>query len=105
MVATRAAVAAVATCTHHSALRGQETARAGEEGHEDKHDAHMLCVSTLAMDEFRIFSTMRQTRILMRSFSIRFEWRSVPGRCFWLQFAQRGSHLKSFFRASLGCDA
>ena len=51
---------------------------------------------------------MRQTRILMRFFSIRFEWRSVPSRCFWLQFAQLGSHLetwKSFLRASLGCDA
>ena len=32
------------------------------------------------------FSTLRQTRILMRSFSIWFEWRSVPSRCFWLQF-------------------
>ena len=32
--------AALATFTHHSALRGQTTAtRTGEEGHEDKHDA------------------------------------------------------------------
>ena len=31
--------AALATFTQHSALRGQKTARAAEEGHEDKHDA------------------------------------------------------------------
>ena len=47
------------------------------------------------MDEFHTFSTLRQTWILMRFFSIRFEWRSVPTRCFWLQFfALRGSHLE-----------
>ena len=34
---------------------------------------------------FTHFSTMRQTRILMRFFSSRFEWRSVPSRRFWLQ--------------------
>ena len=48
---------------------------------------YMLCVSTLvALDEFHTFSTLRRTRILERSFSIRFEWKSVPSRCFWLQF-------------------
>ena len=35
---------------------------------------YMLCVSTLVtMDEFHIFSTLRRTRILKRSLSIRFE--------------------------------
>ena len=39
---------------------------------------YMLCVSTLvALDVFHTFSTLRQTRILKRFFSIRFEWRSV----------------------------
>ena len=48
---------------------------------------YMLCVDTLVtMDEIHTFSTLRRTRILERSFSIRFEWRSVPSRCFWLQF-------------------
>ena len=48
---------------------------------------YMLCVSLLViMDEFHTFSTLRQTWILKRFFSIRFEWRSVPSRCFWLQF-------------------
>ena len=41
----------------------------------------MLCVSTLvASDVFHTFSTLRRTRVLKRSFSIRFEWRSVPCR-------------------------
>ena len=48
---------------------------------------YMLCVSTVViMDEFHTFSMLRQTWILMRFFSTRFEWRSVPSRCFWLQF-------------------
>ena len=47
---------------------------------------YMLCVSTLvASDVFHTFSTLLRTRILQRSFSIRFEWRSVPSRRFWLQ--------------------
>ena len=47
----------------------------------------MLCVSTLVMkDEFHTFSALRRTRIPERFFCIRFEWRSVPSRCFWLQF-------------------
>ena len=56
---------------------------------------YMLCVSTLViMDEFHTFSQLRQTWILMRSFSIRFKWRSVPSRSFWLQFC--------FVRIALG---
>ena len=48
---------------------------------------YMLCVSTsVGMDEFHTFSSLRRTRLLERSFSIRFEWRSVPSRCFLLQF-------------------
>ena len=48
---------------------------------------YMLCVSTLAtMDEFHSSSTLRRTQTLKLSFSIRFGWRSVPSRCFWLQF-------------------
>ena len=36
---------------------------------------YMLCVSTLvALDVLHTFSTLRQTRILKRFFSIRFEW-------------------------------
>ena len=47
---------------------------------------YMLCVSTLeAMNDFYTFSTLRRTRILKLSFSIWFEWRSMPSRCFWLQ--------------------
>ena len=41
------------------------------------------------------FSTWRQTRILKRFFSIRFEWRSVPSRCFGCSLALRGSHLET----------
>ena len=41
------------------------------------------------------FSTWRQTRILKRFFSIRFEWRSVPSRCFGCSLALRDSHLET----------
>ena len=44
------------------------------------------CDSTWLLDEFHTISTLRRTRILKCSFSIRFKWRSVPRRCFWLQF-------------------
>ena len=39
------------------------------------------------------FSTLRRTRFLKRCFSIRFEWRSVPSRCFSCSLALRGSHF------------
>ena len=39
------------------------------------------------------FSTWRQTRFLKRCFPIRFEWRSVPSRCFGCSLALRGSHM------------
>ena len=39
------------------------------------------------------FSTWRRTRFLKRCFSIRFEWRSVPSRCFDCSLALRGSHF------------
>ena len=32
--------------------------------------------------------------MLKHSFSIRFDWRTVHCRCFWLQFFQRGSHVE-----------
>ena len=41
------------------------------------------------------FSTWWQARFLKRSFSIRFEWRSVPSRCFGCSLALRGSHLET----------
>ena len=41
------------------------------------------------------FSTWRRTRFLKRCFSIRFEWRSVPSRCFGCSLALRGSHLET----------
>ena len=46
------------------------------------------------------FSTWWQTRFLKRCFSIRFEWRGVPSRCFGCCLALRGSHLETldFFR-------
>ena len=47
------------------------------------------------VDVFHTFSTLRQTRILKRFFSFRFEWRSVPSRCFACSFALRGSHLET----------
>ena len=49
------------------------------------------------------FSTWRQTLFLKRCFSIRFEWRSVPSRCFGCSLALRGSHLETldfFLRVS-----
>ena len=39
------------------------------------------------------FSTWWQTRFLKRCFSIRFEWRSVPSRCFGCCLALRGVEL------------
>ena len=56
----------------------------------DTFSASVLCVT---MDVFHTFSTLRRTRILKRSFSIRFEWRSMPSRCFWLQFCFAGFAL------------
>ena len=49
------------------------------------------------------FSTWWQTRFLERCFSIRFEWRSVPSRCFGCSFALCSSHLETlnfFLRVS-----
>ena len=51
--------------------------------------------STLLLDELHTFSTLRRTRILKLSFSIRFEWRRVPSRCFGCSLALRGSHLET----------
>ena len=48
-------------------------------------------------------STWWQNRFLKRCFSIRFEWRSVPSRCFGCSLALRGSHLETldfFLRVS-----
>ena len=48
-------------------------------------DTCSATVKLVASDVFHTFSTLLRTRILQRSFSIRFEWRSVPSRRFWLQ--------------------
>ena len=71
-------------------------------------DTCSATVTLVASDVFHTFSTLRRTRILMRSFSIRFEWRSVPSRRFWLLScsAQHAlGNLTSFLRGSRGCDA
>ena len=41
------------------------------------------------------FSAWRRTPFLKRCFSIRFEWRSVPSRCFGCSVALRGTHLET----------
>ena len=49
------------------------------------------------------FSTWRRTRFLKRCFSIRFEWRSVPSRCFSCSLALRGSHFETHEFHGLSC--
>ena len=70
---------------------------------------YMFCVSTLvAMDEFHAFSTLRQTRILKCPFPSVAERRSVPIRCFWLQFCSALfalGKLEVLLRVLRGCDA
>ena len=55
-----------------------------------------VCDSTWLSDEFHTISTSTWTRILKRSFSIRFEWRIVLSRCF---SSQLGT-LETLFMAS-----
>ena len=72
---------------------------------------YMLCVSTLvASDVFHTFSTSRRTRILKCFFSLLLhaEPRSVPSRCFWLQFCSAQfalGKLEVLLRVTRGSDA
>ena len=49
-----------------------------------------------ASDVFHTLSTLWRTRITERSFSIRFEWRSVPIQHFWLPLGDTGRPFTSF---------
>ena len=55
---------------------------------------HVLRQYSGGFGRMYIFSTWWQTRLLKRHFSIRFERRSVPSRCFSCSFALRSSHLE-----------
>ena len=64
---------------------------------------HVLRQYSGGFGRLYIFSTWWQTRFLKRHFSIRFEWRSVPSRCFGCCLALRSSHLETldfFLRVS-----
>ena len=58
---------------------------------------YILCESTLvASDVFHTFSTLRRTRILRLSFSIRLEWRSCPADASGCCLTLRTWHLKTW---------